>query len=262
MLVTIHVSRILSTLQVDQEAVRARHPEATALSYVCVEVADSGSGMDAETQARIFEPFFTTKARGSGSGMGLAVVFGVAGSHRGYVDVDSRPGEGTRFRLYFPVLATRTESGSLRPRRSERPRGGSETILLVEDEKELLEAVAELLHEAGYTVLTAGTGAEALAVYRGHRLAISLVVTDVELPEMSGWDAFQKIRELTPEARAILVSGHLEAPMRARMLEGGAKGFLRKPYTLDEMLRTIRDALDEPADASRVEPRRGRRRKG
>ena len=235
----------LSTLLVEQEAMRARHPAATAPSYVCVEVADTGAGMDAETQKRIFEPFFTTKERGAGAGMGLAAVYGIVTSHRGFVEVDSRPGEGTRFRLYFPVLAKRTERDARRTRRLERPRGGSETILLVEDEAELLSSIAELLRQEGYTVLTARTGEESIEIYRARRDAISLLVTDVELPDVSGWDAFQKIRELDPDARALLVSGYLDSRMRARMLEGGAKGFLRKPYTLDGMLRAIREVLDE-----------------
>jgi two-component system, chemotaxis family, CheB/CheR fusion protein len=235
----------LSTRKLDQKAVRERHPEATAVSYVRIEVTDTGEGMDDETRARVFEPFFTTKERGAGSGMGLAVVYGVVASHRGFVDVESAPGKGTTFRLDFPVLAARLERGAKRPRRSGPAPGGSETILFVEDEKELLESVAELLKQEGYKVLTAHTGEDALQIYREKGGEISLVVTDVELPEMSGWDAFRKIHDANPDVRAVMVSGYLDPPMRARMLEGGAKGFLRKPYTLDEMLRTMREVLDE-----------------
>jgi CheY-like chemotaxis protein len=238
----------LSTMELAQKAVRTRHAEATASSYVCIEVSDTGAGMDEPTQARIFEPFFTTKARGVGSGMGLAVVYGVVTSHRGFVDVESRPGEGTRLRLYVPVLAGLPQPRSARPLRPERPRGGSETILLVEDESELLDAMCELLEQEGYTVLTARTGTEALKVYRERGSEIALLVTDLELPEMSGWDAFQKIRELAPDVKAVLVSGYLDAPMRTRMLEGGAKGFLRKPYTIEEILSTMRDVLDERSE--------------
>src|SRR5262249_30316420 len=104
----------LTTQKMDQKSVRDHHPDASAVSYIRIEVADTGEGMDAETRARVFEPFFTTKERGSGSGMGLAVVYGVVASHRGFVDVESERGQGTTFRLYFPVLTARAEQPSKR----------------------------------------------------------------------------------------------------------------------------------------------------
>jgi CheY-like chemotaxis protein len=235
----------LSTVEVDQASVRERFPEATAGSYVRVEVADTGEGMDEETQRFVFEPFFTTKERGAGSGLGLAVVYGVVSAHRGFVELDSEQHRGTRVCLFFPAIGARPSAPPARSRARGKPRGGTETILLVEDEPMLLESVCELLEQEGYTVFAARTGEEALRIFSERAAEIGLLVTDVELPDISGWDAFRKIYERDPNVRAIMVSGYLDPPMRARMLEGGAKGFLRKPYVFEELLRTMREVLDE-----------------
>jgi CheY-like chemotaxis protein len=235
----------LSTASIDQSSVRDRFPEATASSYVRIEVSDTGHGMDHETRSRVFEPFFTTKERGAGSGMGLAVVYGVVSAHRGFVELDSQPERGTRVHLYFPAISARPASRDRRARTAASSRKASETVLFVEDERMLLESVRELLEQEGYTVLPAATGEDALRIFGEKRAEISLVVADVELPEMSGWETFRKMQQQDPAVRALLVSGYLDPPMRARMLEGGAKGFIRKPYTLDEMLRTMRQVLDD-----------------
>jgi two-component system CheB/CheR fusion protein len=237
----------VATREVSQSEVRSRFANASAGSYVRIEVADSGEGMDERTQSRVFEPFFTTKEKGAGSGMGLAVVHGVVASHRGYVDVESEVGKGTRFRLYFPVLARlRKEPAPQAPRRVA---AGSETVLFVEDERMLLQSVAELLEQEGYRIIGARTAEEALEIFLQRRHEISLVVTDVELPQMSGWEMFRKMRETDPDVRALLVSGYLDPPMRARLLEGGARGFLRKPYGLEEMMRAMREILDDGVKA-------------
>jgi len=235
----------LSTASVDQRSVRERFPEATASSYVRIEVSDTGHGMDGETRSRVFEPFFTTKEPGAGSGMGLSVVYGVVSAHRGFVDLDSQPERGTRVYLYFPAISARPPSPARRARSVASTRKASETVLFVEDERMLLDSVRELLEEEGYTVLPAYTGEDALRIFGQKKADISMVVTDVELPQMSGWETFRKMQEQDPGVRAVLVSGYLDPPMRARMLEGGAKGFIRKPYTLDEMLRTMRRVLED-----------------
>ena len=123
----------------------------------------------------------------------------------------------------------------------------------------LLDSVRELLEQEGYTVHAARTGEEALRIFSEHGAEIGLLVTDVELPDISGWDAFRRIHERNPEVRAIMVSGYLDPPMRARMLEGGAKGFLRKPYVLEELLRTMREVLDDkPPARARKRPKEDR----
>jgi CheY-like chemotaxis protein len=214
--------------------------------------------MDKETQRLVFEPFFTTKERGAGSGLGLAVVYGVVSAHRGFVEIESEKQKGTRVRLFFPTIGARPAAAPARSRAG-RLRRGTRTILLVEDEPMLLESVRELLEQEGYTVHAARTGEEALRIFSERGPEIALLVTDVELPDVSGWDAFRKIHERDPSVRAIMVSGYLDPPMRARMLEGGAKGFLRKPYVLEELLRTMREVLDEkPAGRARKSSKKDR----
>ena len=192
----------LSTASIDQSSVRERFPEATARSYVRIEVADTGHGMDPETRSRVFEPFFTTKERGAGSGMGLAVVYGVVSAHRGFVELDSQPERGTRVYLYFPAIGARPASLDRRARSAASTRKASETVLFVEDERMLLDSVRELLEQEGYTVLPAATGEDALDIFGERRGEMSLVVTDVELPQMSGWETFRKMRSgIPPSAR-------------------------------------------------------------
>ena len=177
--------------------------------------------------------------------MGLAVVYGVVTSHYGCIDFDSQPGRGTEFRLYLPIftgLPPETavevveETGSLR---------GTETILFVEDEEMLVTSVREILTDEGYNVLTAIDGKTAIDSYRAHRDEIAIVVSDIELPGISGWEAFRKMREIDPDVGIILVSGYLDPALRDRMIQEGARGFLRKPYTARGLLRTIRETLDE-----------------
>jgi two-component system CheB/CheR fusion protein len=246
---------LISTQIRRAEEIRDRFPEADQSYYICVSIRDQGVGIDEATRTRVFEPFFTTKGRTGGVGMGLAVVYGVVSSHKGHIEFDSRAGEGTEFRIYLPVFTgLPPESEVERSEESVMPKG-TETILFVEDEEMLLNAVRDILEEDGYRVLTASDGKSAIEMYRAHAGEIAIVVSDLELPEMSGWDAFRKMRELDPAIGAILVSGYLESSLRERMIEEGARAFLRKPYTARGILKTIRQVLDQKP----ARPARGKR---
>ncbi len=235
----------ITTRLIAGDSIASRFPAAAGKRLVCIQVDDSGVGMDENTRTRIFEPFFTTKGRGRGTGLGLAVVYGVVRTHRGFIEVDSRPGRGTVFSLYFPA--------SERQALPEPPQGteelplarGSETILVVEDEEDLRELLTSMLHDAGYSILVARDGMEALERYRRHRQDIELVITDMDLPKLNGAAVSQSILNDNPGARIILISGFLDAALKKSILASGVREFVAKPYTLAQMLRIIRKVLDQ-----------------
>ena len=213
-------------------------------SYVCITASDTGLGMDAETRNRIFEPFFTTKGREAGSGLGLSVVYGVIESHDGSIGVESEPGKGSRFSLYLPAIPFAETRGKprLRPATSPAARG---TILLVEDEALLLDSIKAILESEGFRVLTASDGLQGVEAFRRHRDEISVVLADLGLPRLGGWQAFLEMRKDKPELKGIIVSGTMDAVRRDEMFRNGVRSTLRKPYSTDEMLRAVRGALEE-----------------
>ena len=213
-------------------------------AYVCITVADTGTGMDEQTQARIFDPFFTTKEKGKGTGLGLSVVFGVMQSHNGFVRVESTVNVGTTFYLYLPVK-TRTEN--IAPANSVKQTktiGGTETILLVEDEELLRNVVKGLLETFGYTVLTASDGEEAVETYKQHQNNIAIVLTDVGLPKLTGFNEFKQLKAINKNVRVVFASGFFEPDSKSEMFKAGAKGFIQKPYNMDEILHKVREVLD------------------
>ena len=200
--------------------------------------------MDEATRNRIFEPFFTTKSKEAGSGLGLAVVHGVANSHGGFVDLQSEPGKGSRFSIYLPIRGAEHEHSA--PRRDETAsseRGDNETILVVEDEELLRDSITSLIESEGYRVLAAKDGVEAVRLYRRHRSEVAVVLADLGLPRMGGWEAFLEMRKINPAVRAIFTSGSIDNPQRAEMRRAGVALSIRKPFTATEMLGAIRKAL-------------------
>ncbi|HAV22703.1 MAG TPA: hypothetical protein DCX46_04265 [Bacteroidetes bacterium] len=234
------------TSSVPGSYVRTKFPEAEAERYIRITVSDEGEGMNAETRLRIFEPFFTTKGVGKGSGLGLAVVYGVVRGHDGFVDVESNVKSGTDFFLYLPV-SEQPLSAPVVPDVSTAATGGTETILIIEDEPMLLELLRVLLETSGYTVLSAADGEEALKIYKSRMKEIAVVLSDMGLPKLGGWEVFQKMKEINPKVRSILASGYLDHGLRADMLAAGAKDFIQKPYVPDKILLRIREVIDEPA---------------
>ena len=231
-------------VHVDEEYARTHAPMQPG-DYVMLAVTDSGHGMDAVTRARIFEPFFTTKEPGKGTGLGLATVYGVVKQSAGYIFVESEPGMGARFEVYLPQVQNTEQSASIQEigKKSRRRR---ETVLVVEDEDEVRALTCDFLKSAGYRVLAAQDGAEALVI--GERLgkAIHLLITDVVMPQMRGTELAKRLKEHFPDLRIVYMSGYLEhVEEPSRLLEEGS--FLQKPFSGDALLRHIDEALGKPA---------------
>jgi len=211
--------------------------------YVKVSVTDTGMGMDKKTMERIFDPFFTTKALGRGTGLGLATVYGIVKGHRGLINVYSEPGHGTTFNLYLPAsdrevmhAATATAAAAIAR--------GTETILLVDDEKMVLEVSRDLLESLGYLVHAAGSGQEALAVYMEKKEKIDLVLLDMIMPGISGGETFDRLREINPGIRVLLSSGYSINGEAIKIMDRGCNGFLQKPFQLENLSRKVRELLD------------------
>jgi len=209
--------------------------------YVKTTVTDTGSGMDEPTRLRVFEPFFTTKELGRGTGLGLASVYGIVKGHRGMINVYSEPGRGATFTLYLPAsdkAAVKEEPAQARVVR------GTETLLLVEDEDALRELNRELLESLGYTVLTAGSGREAVAIFAEKRGAIDLVILDMVMPGMSGARIFERLRAMEPVVKILLSSGYSLNGEAQGIMDRGCNGFLQKPFALEQLSLKIREILD------------------
>jgi PAS domain S-box-containing protein len=226
-------------------AVPASHrANAAPGSYVCIVVTDTGEGIAPESLPRIFEPFFTTKPRGKGTGLGLATVFGIVEQHRGWIDVESRVGEGTAMRLWLPASRSATTPNPIDTEHPP-PRGGGETILVVEDDPAVLAITRAVLSRNGYNVLVATDGIEALRVADANRGTISLLLTDIVMPSgIDGRELAERLHVTAPTLKVLLTSGYSpDLPGMQRDL-GKVQGFLRKPFTPDQLLAAVRHALD------------------
>ena len=235
---------IIETANIDVDEVFTRqHPASIPGRYVLLAVTDTGIGMDEEIQARIFEPFFTTKGKDKGTGLGLAVVYGVVKQSGGYIWVYSEPGKGSTFKIYLPRVEEAVEKASQNtgPAKSSQ---GSETILLAEDEQSLRHLIRDLLAQRGYTVLEACDGAEALGIAHQHQGTIHLLCTDVVMPVVGGRELAEKMALLRPDTKVLFMSGYTDSAVTARgVLETGIF-LLQKPFTLDALTRKVREVLD------------------
>ena len=212
-------------------------------TYAIITVSDTGGGMDTETQKRIFEPFFTTKEIGKGTGLGLAVVYGIVKQHDGLIHVDSEPAQGTCVKIYLPLIASGTAEDNM-PSGDESPARGRETILLAEDDDIVRNMSATVLTEYGYTVIEAVNGAEAVRKFRENADAIQLLLFDMIMPEMNGKDASDEIKKLRPDIKTIFASGYaLDIVQQKMALEEGLQ-LVSKPIPPMELLRKVRSVLD------------------
>jgi PAS domain S-box-containing protein len=227
------------------EKIVQQFPGATYDRYVCLSVSDTGTGIDEATKSRVFDPFFTTKELGKGTGLGLSVVYGIMQSHYGFVSVESEVGKGTTFYLYLPMPQEPRKVREEQKKELFELRGGTETILFVEDEELLRTAVQSELESSGYKVYSAVDGREAIEIYKQHENEISLILTDMGLPKKSGIDVFQQVREINPKIKIVLASGFIALQQKSELLEAGANGFIQKPYMLTDVLQKIREVLDE-----------------
>ncbi len=230
------------------EAFKARHSWARPGRYVLLSVSDTGSGMDDETIANIFEPFYTTKEVGLGTGLGLSTVYGLIKQHEGMIDVHSVVGEGTEFRIYLPLADRPIARANEGPTRT--ARGGTETILVADDDEGVLVLTRTILERAGYTVLTADDGERALQVFREHADEIDLVMLDLVMPKLGGKGVCERIRETRPDLLFLFSSGYAMDADDSTFVLAEDVHFLRKPYephALLNQLRTILQAEQGPA---------------
>jgi signal transduction histidine kinase/DNA-binding LacI/PurR family transcriptional regulator len=214
--------------------------------YVKLRVRDTGIGMDEAIQANVFEPFFTTKPVGKGTGLGLATVFGIVQGSGGQINLTSAPGEGTTVDIYLPAAPAESETEPETPSHQS-PRGGSETILLVEDDDQVRAVTRRFLMGQGYLVLEAEDGYQALLVARGHKGPIDLVVTDVVMPRMGGLQFVVQLQEVRPGNRVLYMSGYTDGYPTQEQLVGAS--LLKKPFSEDVLLRQVRALLDQPRPA-------------
>jgi PAS domain S-box-containing protein len=242
----------LRTTVVHGRSIRDRFTEITGGWYVCIEIVDTGAGMEANVRSRIFEPFFTTKKTGEGTGLGLSVVYAIIKNHHGFIDVESKPGAGTAFRLYLAVAGSgkgaagekktvieqrkTTQSGEANPA------NGRHTILIAEDEGSMARLLNQSLSKRGYTVLIAADGEEAIELYHRAKESIDIVLLDIGLPKIAGWDVIRRLKDENPDIRIVVTSGYIEPELKTKMLAAGVKAVVYKPYTITaiaEMLQAI-----------------------
>ncbi len=236
----------LTPVTLTQESVGG-HPERRLGDFVCLTIADTGTGIPGAIRDRIFDPFFTTKAPGEGTGLGLASVHGSVHQHQGWLEVETAEGQGSAFHVFLPRLAgpapvAAVAAGAL-------PRG-TETVLLVEDNPMVLELGGILLTELGYTILTARDGIEGLAVFRAHP-EIALVLTDAIMPRMGASALIPALRALNPSVKVLVATGYAPDEIRASLDHLPLVGYVQKPFRQTELARAVRAALDGPAPGSR-----------
>jgi CheY-like chemotaxis protein len=223
------------------ETYAAGHPVMRPGPYVSITVSDSGLGMDADTREHAFEPFYTTKPVGKGTGLGLATVYGVVQQSGGSIHLYSEPGRGTTFRILLPRAGEAAPSEmSSRPAHFE---GGSETILLVEDEAAVRRLTERVLATAGYTVLAVGSAEEAMAAIATHDGPVHLLLTDVVMPQTNGPELARRLTGISPATRVLFMSGYTEDAIVHHGVHAGQIRFLEKPFTVAELTHAVRAAL-------------------
>lgn len=231
---------IIETTNVTNEDMKGKLYNPKAGKYVMLTVTDTGIGMDKRTTECIFEPFFTTKEIGRGTGLGLASSYGIIKGHGGYIDVESRIGEGTTFRIYIPASEKNVRKVDITPEKFIK---GTGTVLLVDDEKVILEVGRELLEAIGYRVLTADSGKEAIEVCRKNRDEIDIVLLDMIMPNIGGGEVFDSIKEINPGIKVLLSSGYSSDGRAKDILSRGCNGFIQKPFSMSELSEKIKEIL-------------------
>lgn len=232
----------------DEPAMDSTQPPLSG-KFVEIRFSDTGQGMDETTKAQIFTPFFTTKQAGKGTGLGLASVYGIVKSNGGSIRCDSQLNEGTTFKIYFPAASL----PSKHPPPSTKTIGlsqGSETILMVDDEHSIIDFVSKALNMFGYTFLSANTGETALEIIEKKDQPIDLILLDINMPGMGGYQCLKRIKQIAPHLKVIISSGYTDDPHIDTCMELGALSFLKKPYKVPALMALLRDVLDGKEDAA------------
>ena len=236
------------TLSIKTEKISLAETSETAFSpvvpgdYAFISVTDSGEGIDHETLPKIFDPFFTTKEPGKGTGLGLAMVYGIVKQHGGHIDVESTSGMGTSFKIYLPLLELRKEEHT-RPSATSRPPRGSGTILIAEDDGRLRKLFETVLSKNGYEILNAADGEEAVSLFAANQKKISLVLMDVIMPKKSGKEAFIEIRKIRPDMKIVFVSGYTADRLDNELTSGAGVSLMMKPVSPNDLLLRISEVL-------------------
>ncbi len=233
---------ILKTMNTTHDDMKGELYDPKPGDYVLLTVTDTGIGMDKETMERIFDPFFTTKEMGRGTGLGLASAYGIIKGHGGYIEVDSKKGQGATFRIYLPASGKKVQKAV---KTADQLIKGTGTVLLVDDEEVILEVGKELLEGMGYRVLTAKDGKEAVEAYKKNRDEIDIVLLDMVMPNMGGGEAYDRMKEINPDIKALLSSGFSIDGEASEILERGCNGFIQKPFSMKELSGRIRNILEK-----------------
>jgi CheY-like chemotaxis protein len=228
------------TVELGEEHYRI-FPDVPPGSYSLVSVTDSGSGISEDVRDHVFEPFFTTKDRSEGTGMGLAMVYGIVKNHAGGIRIDTEVGTGTTFEVYLPLAKGGAVSSP--ESHARQPLHGRERILFVDDEEVVRETTAKMLASLGYAVTCARNGLEAVDYYREHMEEIDLVLLDITMPVMDGGDCFRALKKLDPDVKAVLTSGHALDGVAQELLDAGMLGFVQKPYRAAQLSEAMTRAL-------------------
>ncbi len=234
----------LSTANVElNESYASKYLDIKPGSYAMLSISDSGKGMDEEVKSRVFEPFFTTKDVGKGTGLGLSTAWGIVRQSGGTIEIYSKPGSGTTFRIYFPVVDDEIEELQKPSARLIQGRGGTETILVCEDDPSVRNLTCKILQRLGYRVLEAALPADAIETTHDIDEVIHLLLTDVVMPEMRGNQLAERLMEFIPELKTVFMSGYSESMIQHDMMNGAAP-FIQKPFTADSLARKVREVLD------------------
>ena len=205
-------------------------------------VRDNGIGMDTTIKTQMFDPFFTSKAEGKGTGLGLSTVYGIVSQAKGKIEVESQIGEGTIFRIYFPLAPDETEAPA--PIRTSSTPRGNETVLLVEDEASVRALAETLLKRLGYNVLVADSGPAAMRAWEQSGGSVDILLTDVIMPQMSGGELATELREINPRLKVLFMSGYTDDMIASHGVLAGETQLIQKPFTLEGLGKKLRDVLD------------------
>jgi CheY-like chemotaxis protein len=210
-------------------------------AYACLSVTDSGIGMDEKTRNKIFEPFFTTKELGKGTGLGLAMVYGMISQHEGYIDVYSEPGLGSTFKLYLPLVSQALQEND--ETESPLPKGNGETVLLAEDSESVRKSNREILENFGYAVIEASDGVDAIEKFDRHKDQINILILDVIMPKKSGKEVYDIVKNLKPDVKVLFTSGYTADIITRKGLLDEKLHFIAKPVSPRALLTKIREVL-------------------